>query len=89
VNPWHAVAIMAKSTCCQAARSLHAKRFLSAQAPRLPLTSCNRADSCACAYRHHDDRRGQPRRKEERTGLRQSMKITEERRSGGNRRKAE
>jgi hypothetical protein len=89
VNPWRAVAIMAKSTCCEAARSLHAKRFLSAQAPRLPLASCNQADSCPCAYRHHEDRRGLPRRKEERTGLRQSVKVSQERRLGGSRRKAD
>jgi len=39
-------------------------RFLSDEAPRLPLTQCSAGASCSCAYKHHAARRGPPRRAE-------------------------
>lgn len=61
---WHAVVIVAPSSACTAAQSCKGKRFLSSEAPRLPLANCDAA-SCACKYRHYDDRRAGPRRAEE------------------------
>ncbi len=88
-NPWHAVSIVSKAPCCQAARRLRAVRMLSRTAPRLPLADCEFGGRCNCAYKHHSDRRAQPRRKEELTGLRPNVKIAVERRVTPSRRRAE
>jgi hypothetical protein len=56
VNPYHAVSIAPGIGCCQSAQSLTGKRFLSAEAPQMPLRDCN-TKSCTCRYVHHDDRR--------------------------------
>ena len=45
---------------CKAARALSGKRFLVAEAPKLPLETCN--VRCRCTYQHHSDRRQEPRR---------------------------
>jgi hypothetical protein len=63
-NPWHAVGIVPGHGACMAAQTCKGKRFLSKEAPRLPLTEC--VMRCECRYRHFEDRRGQPRRAEER-----------------------
>jgi hypothetical protein len=86
---WHAVAIVAKSTSCQAARDLRATRFLSAEAPRLPLVQCTTPNACPCAYKHHDDRRSESRREEEGSGLRTGGKVAVERRTQRDRREKE
>lgn len=59
---YHAVSIRPGLNCCQAAqRSLNA-RFLSTEAPRLPLAGCDAA-TCTCRFMHHQDRRaGEDRR---------------------------
>ena len=61
VNPFHAASIKAGPRCCHAAGSMAGMRFLSREAPRLPLPQCDVA-ACECRYVHHDDRRGDPRR---------------------------
>jgi len=61
VNPFHAVSVKAGPRCCQAAKSMAGMRFLSRQAPLLPLPQCDAA-TCECRYLHHDDRRDLPRR---------------------------
>ena len=53
---YHAVAIEPGPRCCTLARSISDKRFLSTNAPPLPLKSCSRAD-CTCRYVHYADRR--------------------------------
>jgi hypothetical protein len=85
---WHAVSILPKGACCEAALKLRGARFLSAEAPRLPLAQCTTPKSCSCAYKHHADRRGQPRRKDEAIGLRRT-KVEQERRAQGDRRKTD
>lgn len=47
--------------CCQAARDIAEMRFLSNEAPILPLKECDVA-ACACTYKHYGDRRTEPRR---------------------------
>jgi hypothetical protein len=37
-------------------------RFLSKEAPVLPLAGCSMSGKCRCSYQHHDDRRGLSRR---------------------------
>ena len=55
-NPFHAVSIAAGNDCCEAAEQMVGLRFLSAEAPQLPLPGCS-AESCTCRYVHHEDRR--------------------------------
>jgi len=83
---WHAVSVVPKGASCQAAHAIRGTRFLSAEAPRLPLVQCTNPKSCICAYKHFEDRRGAPRRKDEAGGLRKSARAGEERRSVRDRR---
>ena len=62
---YHCVEIIAGPGGCKAAVELKKQRLLSADAPRLPLATCETPAQCACRYRHHDDRRAGPRRSEE------------------------
>jgi hypothetical protein len=57
----HAVSIVPGPRCCAQAQELRGQRFLSRDAPQLPLASCGRTD-CTCRYEHYQDRRGNPRR---------------------------
>ena len=61
-NPWHAVAISTGVSCCRASVFLRETRFLSSQAPPLPLQGCTLLKSCKCKYKHYGDRRSGPRR---------------------------
>jgi hypothetical protein len=64
-NPYHAVSIQPGPAACGPARRLRDRRFLSAEAPALPLEGCDEG-RCTCRYRHHDDRRQDPRRASDR-----------------------
>jgi hypothetical protein len=58
---FHAVTIQTGRNCCQEARALQGHRFVSREAPALPLKNCS-SDDCQCHYQHYDDRRAGPRR---------------------------
>jgi hypothetical protein len=88
-SDWHAVAIRPKGQSCEAVQARRATRFLSSDAPRLPLPECSTSDTCTCVYKHHADRRVEPRRQDEKDGLRRNGTVTQERRSPGDRRKAD
>jgi hypothetical protein len=60
-SPYHAVSVLPGKGACAAAFRFAGQRFLSRQAPRLPLPSCN-AQTCGCRFKHHKDRRAGPRR---------------------------
>jgi hypothetical protein len=60
-NKWHAVSIALCPRACGAARKYYGVRFLSKDAPVLPLPDC-RATLCTCRFRHHQDRRSSLRR---------------------------
>ena len=81
---WHAVTIAGTATCCGAARACKDKRYLSADAPRLPLAGCDAA-RCACRYAHFDDRRRGPRRADEKGGA-PSKPVADDHRSRRGRR---
>jgi hypothetical protein len=83
-SPWYSVSVVAKSAACAAAKSLAAKRFLSREAPRLPLPSCDSPDRCGCTYKHHKDRRAAFRREEDNVGIRRPARE-ERRRTRGRR----
>ena len=55
-SPFHAVSIHPAAGGCQAAMAIKGQRFLSEQAPTLPLEDCS-AENCHCRYAHHVDRR--------------------------------
>lgn len=61
-EPWHAVTLVGRGKCCPALDSYRGARFLSGEAPRLPLAECDRPHTCTCTYRHYPDRRTEQRR---------------------------
>ena len=61
-QPWHAVSVIAGPVACPAIEGLRDKRFLSDEAPLLPLPECSSPWGCKCTYRHFSDRRANPRR---------------------------
>ena len=59
---YHAVSIKLGPRACAAAQDMTGQRFLSSDAPQLPLPDCDVAN-CGCHFVHHDDRRsGKDRR---------------------------
>ena len=84
-NRWNAVSIVCTSASCAAAQALKGRRYLSADAPRLPLSDCTRAETCPCAYRKHPDRRAGPRREADASGLRRSSPNADRRKGRGRR----
>ena len=60
-NPYHAVTIAPGPRACAPAQAMRGKRFLSREAPVLPLKNCGSTE-CTCRYEHHDDRRQAQRR---------------------------
>jgi len=62
-NPWHAVGVTSHGKpCCQASLAARKVRFLSQEAPPLPLSGCTQPKNCFCKYKHFPDRRVGPRR---------------------------
>jgi hypothetical protein len=55
-HPYHSVSIHTGSAACLQAKGLKKKRFLSGEAPQLPLAECT-SPKCHCVYQHHPDRR--------------------------------
>ncbi len=60
-SPYHCVAVLPGKNACRTAQTLKGMRFLSAEAPTLPLVSCD-CTSCACTFAHFADRRHGDRR---------------------------
>jgi hypothetical protein len=86
-EPWHAVSIVPRGGACEQSIALREKRFLSKEAPPIPLSDCPRKQSCTCVYKHYADRRAGPRRmEEERDGVRMGRPQVERRGGRGRRR---
>ena len=60
ISPYHCVELKMPYDACEEVLKLHGKRFLSADAPVLPLTGCDQ--NCSCKFKHHNDRRQDDRR---------------------------
>jgi hypothetical protein len=60
-NRFHCVAIRPRGKACDLAKQHEGIRYLSAEAPRLPLEGCTEPN-CACRYMHFSDRRIEDRR---------------------------
>lgn len=58
----HAVSVVPDLMGCAAVRGIENRRFLSAEAPPLPLAGCD-VERCTCHYRHHADRRSEEDRR--------------------------
>jgi hypothetical protein len=58
---FHAVSIVPGVRACSQAQALQGQRFLSSEAPPLPLKKCD-YPRCQCRYEHHEDRRKGNRR---------------------------
>ena len=55
-SPYHAVSVTAGHPSCEAAKQLGTLRFLTGQAPSIPLAGCD-VSPCECRYSHYSDRR--------------------------------
>jgi len=88
-SPWHAVSVASTAPCCAAALHRMETRFLSSDAPRLPLTDCSMPSACRCHYKHHEDRREKPRRASERGSFPGVDHVAHERRHHRGRRAAD
>lgn len=53
---FHCVSIVNKGDCCEQVNTLTGKRFLSKEAPAIPMEECTMAH-CECRYQHFEDRR--------------------------------
>lgn len=62
-NPrsFHAVTIVPARPACKLVRRHIQTRYLTTEAPRLPLSGCH-IEQCRCRYMHHEDRRVEDRR---------------------------
>jgi hypothetical protein len=81
---FHGIAIEPGESSCEAVKALEPVRFLSDEAPRLPLEACTIRPSCRCVYRHYADRRTEVRREAD-LGLPPRM-VNRDQRSGAGRR---
>ncbi|MBV1904709.1 MAG: hypothetical protein KUG75_01420 [Pseudomonadales bacterium] len=88
INLYHGVSIKpGKSCACSAVKALSEVRFLSADAPMLPVDSCNLRSECKCTYKHHKDRRSEVRRDSDiGLPLRMGYRLQSEKRMGLGRR---
>lgn len=60
---FHGVAVKPSEDCrCKAAAKLQGRRYLSDEAPSLPLAGCDTPHACRCVYEHFNDRRTLVRR---------------------------
>jgi hypothetical protein len=85
-SKWHAVTVVLNDSSCAAAALCRQRRFLSGEAPRLPLSECDHPQSCQCKYRHYDDRRAGVRRSADLGGALPSDPVKQNRRENRGRR---
>ena len=69
---------------CDAVAALEGQRFLSDEAPLLPLSDCDNPQGCKCVYEHFDERRDSLRREAD-IGLPVRMHLSEKRAGRGRR----
>ena len=81
---YRAVEIRCAEEACEAAKAERGKRYLSKDAPTLPLSQCDRRERCGCRYRHHEERRGKEDRRAGSPAI--GKRVETERRSKAGRR---
>jgi len=60
ISPYHCVEVKMAYDACDEVLKIHGMRYLSAEAPTLPLAGCDQ--NCGCKFKHHNDRRFDDRR---------------------------
>ncbi len=82
---FHGVALRSRApdACC-AMTELEGQRFLSEEAPLLPLAGCDNPQGCKCVYEHFDERRDSLRREAD-IGLPMRLRDSEQRAGRGRR----
>src|SRR5262245_1889872 len=85
-SKWHAVTVVLQTSSCAAATMCRNTRYLSREAPRLPLPTCPTPAECPCKFRHYEDRRAGPRRNAD-IGASSDKPTTDKRRNRGRRAK--
>lgn len=84
---WHAVSVKPGPGACSVADDGRNRRWLSREAPMLPLPGCTEPEKCRCTYQHHEDRRsGAGRRVEEMDAFARPPRVAQERRTRKTRR---
>lgn len=83
---WHAVSVKPGPGACEAADSGTKRRWLSREAPQLPLPGCSWPSQCRCTYKHHEDRRAGGRRAEDLDAFARPVNVSSERRKRRDRR---
>jgi hypothetical protein len=86
---FHAVSVLGNSHACAAAQALKDVRLLSADAPHLPLATCEHPATCDCRFQHHSDRRVGPRRSTELSESASRQFVTQDRRDQRGRRESD
>jgi hypothetical protein len=89
VGRWHAVSIKPGPGACEAAIAGKSSRWLSREAPMLPLPGCTQPERCRCTYQHHEDRRSGPRRAEDLDAFSRPAQVGNERRKRRSRRQTD
>jgi hypothetical protein len=82
---FHCVEVVAGTHACAAAKALKDVRLLSAEAPKLPLATCEHPLDCDCTYEHFSDRRHGARRSDEHVARAIAYTVTERRIGHGRR----
>jgi hypothetical protein len=59
---YRAISVVPGGKCCSAAKSIAGRRYLSREAPRLPLELCTMSTGCSCKFKKGLERRGSDRR---------------------------
>jgi len=90
-SKFHAVSVCMDPSPCHAVRELADQRFLSSEAPVLPLADCDQPE-CNCHFEHYPDRRAQQNRRDTLVALGRLSAVPAdetgaERRSWGDRRR--
>ena len=86
-SPYRAVSIVPPVVgSCEASRAIENQRFLSNEAPLLPLPECSDPNGCRCKYKHWDDRRQEDDRRAPFRGIGEQFHASNDKRAGKDRR---
>ncbi|TAA47240.1 hypothetical protein [Corallincola spongiicola] len=69
---YHAVSIEQGLICCRHVEKLQHQRYLSHEAPHIPLPGCDQP-TCQCRYKHHSDRRNRHNDRRDIYGVKQAL----------------
>lgn len=84
------LAFVPDAHCCDAANAHNERRFLTSEAPKIPLAQCSDPALCHCKYRNIDDRRTRDDRRDIVGVLSKDMPVGDQRsnrRAGRDRRR--